>query len=49
MDFPLRGKNNCQNAPIFKGGGQDMDSVRAFDIPVDDMERANRFYQSVFG
>lgn len=25
-----------------------MDSVRAFDIPVDDMERAKKFYQSVF-
>jgi len=26
-----------------------MDKVKAFDIPVDDMERANRFYQKVFG
>jgi predicted enzyme related to lactoylglutathione lyase len=26
-----------------------MDSVRAFDIPVDDMERAKKFYQSIFG
>lgn len=26
-----------------------MDSVRAFDIPVDDMQRAKRFYENVFG
>lgn len=26
-----------------------MDSVRAFDIPVDDMQRAKRFYERVFG
>ena len=26
-----------------------MDSVRAFDVPVDDMRRAKRFYERVFG
>ena len=26
-----------------------MDNVRAFDIPVDDMERAKRFYERIFG
>jgi predicted enzyme related to lactoylglutathione lyase len=26
-----------------------MDNVRAFDIPVDDMPRAKRFYEKVFG
>jgi predicted enzyme related to lactoylglutathione lyase len=26
-----------------------MDSVRAFDVPVDDMQRAKRFYENVFG
>ena len=26
-----------------------MDNVRAFDIPVDDMQRAKRFYEKVFG
>jgi predicted enzyme related to lactoylglutathione lyase len=26
-----------------------MDKVQAFDIPVDDMERAKRFYEKVFG
>jgi len=26
-----------------------MDKVKGFDIPVDDMERAKRFYQEVFG
>jgi hypothetical protein len=26
-----------------------MDKVKAFDIPVDDMERAKRFYEKVFG
>ncbi len=26
-----------------------MDGVKGFDIPVDDMERAKRFYQEVFG
>lgn len=28
--------------------GAYMDKVRAFDIPVDDMERAGRFYMNVF-
>jgi predicted enzyme related to lactoylglutathione lyase len=31
------------------GGKVWMDSVRAFDIPVDDMGRAKRFYERVFG
>jgi predicted enzyme related to lactoylglutathione lyase len=26
-----------------------MDNVRAFDIPVDDMQRAKKFYEKVFG
>lgn len=26
-----------------------MDKVKAFDIPVDDMERAKRFYEATFG
>jgi predicted enzyme related to lactoylglutathione lyase len=26
-----------------------MDNVRAFDIPVDDMRRAKRFYERIFG
>ena len=26
-----------------------MDNVRAFDIPVDDMRRARRFYERIFG
>jgi len=26
-----------------------MDNVRAFDIPVDDMQRARRFYENIFG
>jgi predicted enzyme related to lactoylglutathione lyase len=26
-----------------------MDNVRAFDIPVDDMQRAKRFYEKIFG
>jgi predicted enzyme related to lactoylglutathione lyase len=26
-----------------------MDNVRAFDIPVDEMQRAKRFYEKVFG
>ena len=26
-----------------------MDNVRAFDIPVDDIQRAKRFYEKIFG
>lgn len=26
-----------------------MDSVRAFNLPVDDMQRARRFYEKIFG
>ena len=26
-----------------------MDNVRAFDIPVDDMQRAKKFYEKIFG
>jgi predicted enzyme related to lactoylglutathione lyase len=26
-----------------------VDNVRAFDIPVDDMQRAKRFYEKIFG
>jgi len=34
---------------VRSGDEHPMDSVRAFDIPVDDVQRAKRFYERVFG